>query len=56
MPVHLRCNQCEKNHYDFCVKLKEPLPHGYAKLHLGGIINDPTHRGLCGEDKNNATT
>jgi hypothetical protein len=51
--MQLRCNQCSQNKNGFCKLLKELLPHGYAKLDLGGIVNDPKHIGRCGYMGNN---
>jgi hypothetical protein len=37
--MELKCNGCQKlKHYfdfDWCMKLKEALPNGYAKLYWG---------------------
>ena len=45
--MRLKCNECQKNVNEYCAKLKEILPNGYAMLHLGGIVDDDLHKGIC---------
>jgi hypothetical protein len=45
--MELKCNNCKNNNLEFCLKLKEFLPNGFAKLYFGGIVSDEQHKGIC---------
>jgi len=45
--MKLRCNFCKFQKDDFCTKLKEDLPSGFAKLHLGGVVGTQPKNTVC---------
>ena len=45
--LQFKCDSCKDNNNEFCMKLKEFLPNGFAKLYFGGIIDDEAHKGIC---------
>ncbi len=45
--MKLRCNFCKFKKDDFCTKLKEDLPNGFAKLRLGGAVGAQPKNTVC---------
>jgi hypothetical protein len=53
--VELRCNNCAHLKQGFCIKLKEAVPNGLAKLFYGGAVGiysgTITYPSKCGIEK-----
>jgi hypothetical protein len=48
--MKLRCDFCKFQKDDFCTKLKEDLPNGYAKLNFGGTVGAQPKNTICKVD------
>ena len=44
MPQELRCNGCQKNQNEHCIKRNVDLPSGFAKRFFGGYVSDISRR------------
>jgi hypothetical protein len=47
--MELCCNICLSSQNEYCQKLKEALPNGFAKQYFGGIVDNAKFKGICME-------